>query len=69
MSKQIHIAINLTDDLDITSALITHNDTKIPSDFKLIQNVARTLLKSISLNKDSLKLQDLMNEMDIKLTR
>lgn len=69
MSKQIHIAINLTDNLGITSAVITHNDTDITSDSKLIQNVAWALLKSIHLNKDDLKVQDLMNELEIELTR
>ena len=65
MSKTIELTINLNDDLGITAAIITYNDTGLSSDSKLIQTVASTLLRSLSLNKEDVTIGDLLNGLDI----
>ena len=69
MTKQIHLAIGLNDGLGITSVVITHNDTQIANNHELIEAKALALLKSILSNKSSLKLQDLLSELDVELVK
>lgn len=64
--KYIQLGINLTDDLGIRSVVVGINTTDLPSDSHLIEIVAFTLLKSLSLNKDSVMVQDLLNELGIE---
>lgn len=64
--KHIKLTIGLTDELGIKSVTIDYNDTELKSNSELVQRVAFTLLKAYSLNKDDMKLQDLLNELNIK---
>lgn len=67
--KWLQFSFNLTDDLAIKDVVIDWNDTGLPSDSKLIKMVAIALLKSIKLNEDTLAVQDLLNELDIKVMK
>lgn len=64
--KHVKLTIHLSDELTIKQVTIDYNDTELPSDSGLIQKIAFTLLKSISANKDDMKIQDLLNELNIK---
>lgn len=57
----------LTDDLGIKSVSISFNGTELPSDSKLIGQLAMATLKALKINKDSVIVQDLLNELDIKI--
>ena len=64
--KEIILSINLNDDLAIKSCEIIYNDTGLKSDSELINRVAFALIKSIHVNKDSISVQDLLNETNLK---
>jgi hypothetical protein len=63
--KSINLQIWLTDNLGIKSVVIGDNTTGLPSDSNLIKEVGIALLQSISLNKESIQIQDLLNELNI----
>lgn len=63
--KYIEIGIVLNDELGVKSAIIHQNDTELPSNSELIKKVCITLLKSLSLNKQDLELQDMLIELNI----
>jgi hypothetical protein len=65
----IQLGIFLNDRLGITSVRIDHNDTGLNDDSNLIETVALTLLKSLSLNKESVQVQDLLNELGIERSK
>lgn len=62
----IQLGIHLTKDLGLNMVTVDHNTTSLPSDSVLIKKLSFALLKSISLNKDDLALQDLLNELNIE---
>lgn len=64
--KYIQIGINLTDDLGIKSVSIDHNDTLIPSDSKLIFKIGEALIRSVIQNKESVAIQDILNDLNIE---
>ena len=64
--KYVELGIFLTDDLGIKAVVIDQNETGLPSNSELIEKVCITLLKSLSLNKEDVQLQDLLNELNIK---
>lgn len=64
--KYIQFGIQLTDDLGIKAVVIEYNDTGLDNDSKLIETVAFTLLRSLNLNKESVAVQDLLNELGIE---
>lgn len=66
--KHIKLDIILTDDLGIHSVVFDQNDTELKSDSKLIEKIAVTLIKSTHLNKDSLIVQDMLNELNIGIS-
>lgn len=66
--KLISLDIVLSDELGIKGVTISYNDTGLPNDSKLIEIVAFTLLKSLNLNKESVAVQDLLNELGIERT-
>ena len=66
--KCIRLEIILTDDLGIKSISIDQNETGLPSNSGLIRKVAIAVLQSISLNKESIQVQDMLNELNIKLS-
>ena len=45
------------------------NDTGLPDDSNLIKMVAIALLKSIYTNKESVQLQDMLNELNIPVKK
>lgn len=63
--KYIDLVICMNDDLGIQSCVIDQNDTGLPSDSNLIKKVCITLLRSLSLNKEYVEIQDLLNELNI----
>jgi hypothetical protein len=63
-SIQLHLDFN--EDLGLTSVVFMHNSTGINSDSALLEKVSIALLKSIIANKDSLPVQDLLNELGIE---
>lgn len=64
--KWIQLSLHLTDDLGIKNVVIDYNDTGLESNSELVRLIAVTLLKSLKLNKDTLAVQDLLNELGIK---
>ena len=66
--KYIQLGIHLTEELGLKSVTIDHNETDLPSDSNLINLVAFALLRSINLNKESVDLQDVLNELGITVT-
>lgn len=66
--RYIQLGIHLTDDLGIKLVTIDHNDTGLKTDSDLLLQIAFTMLKSLNLNKESVKVQDLLNELDINRT-
>jgi hypothetical protein len=67
--KYIQLGFFLTDELGIKSILIDQNNTGLPNDSKLLENIAFAILKASHINRDSLILQDLLNELDISLPK
>lgn len=64
--KCIEISIFLTDDLRLKSIAIDKNDTGLESDSKLLKKVCISILQSISLNKQDIEIQDILNNLNIK---
>lgn len=64
--KTINLSLILNERLGLKSVTINYNDTDLPSDSELIRKVSITLLKSLSLNKDTIIVQDLLNELGIE---
>lgn len=66
-----HISLTFffNDDLALKSVVFTDNDTQLDSDSKLLYQIAKTLIKAIALNQDSVIVQDLLNELNIKTVR
>ncbi len=65
--RAINLTLHLSDELGIKSIDINYNDTNLPSNSELLFNIAMTLLKSLHLNEDSVKVQDLLQELNIKV--
>lgn len=64
--KYVTVVFCLTDDLLLKEIVIDSNDTELPSDSDLLKKLSCATLKSLHLNKDSVMVQDLLNELDIK---
>ena len=62
----IKLGLFFNDELGLKSVRIDHNDTGLPDDSVLLKRVALTLLKAIRINEDSVKVQDLLNELGIE---
>jgi len=69
MSKIIQLTFVLTDDLGIKSIAYDVNDTELPSNGQTLGMIAMAMIKALHLNKDSVLVQDLLNELDIKVER
>lgn len=65
--KYIQLGIVLTDDLILRSLTFQANDTGLPSNSELALNIAQAIAKSISLNKESVSVQDMLNELNIRI--
>lgn len=57
----------MTEDLGIKSVAIDYNDTHLKDDGKLIELIAIALLKGLKANNDSIIVQDLLNELNLKI--
>lgn len=66
--KYVELGIYLTDDLGIESVSINHNDTHLKSDSKLIKIAALALVKASQVNKETLEIQDLLEDSNIAYT-
>lgn len=62
--KKIVLDFYFNERLSLKKVLIDKNETELPSDSDLLEAIARCLLKSIEKNRDSLRLQDLINDID-----
>lgn len=65
----IQLMINLTDELGIKSIVFSYNDTRLPNNSETLGLIAAAMLKSLSLNNESLLVQDFLNELDIKVQK
>ena len=65
--KLIQLTFELTDELGIKSISYVYNDTDLPSNSETLGSIAIAILKAINLNKDSLLVQDLLNELNIEV--
>lgn len=63
----IQLGINLNEELGLKSVTIDYNTTGLPNDSELLKLVAMTILKAIVLNKESVAVQDLLNDLDITI--
>jgi len=66
--KHVQLTISLSEDLEMKTVSIDYNDTGLPDNSELVKKIAYTLLKSLSINKDDIKVQDLLNELGIERT-
>jgi hypothetical protein len=62
----IELGFDLTDELGIKSVLINHNDTELKNDSELLRSISIAILKALESNKESLTVQDLLNELGIE---
>ena len=67
MTKFIQLTFGLTDDLGIKSIAYDINETELPSNGETLGMIAMGMIKALHLNKDSVLVQDLLNELDIKV--
>jgi len=65
--KHISITLNMTDDLGIQSVTIDYNDTNLPDNGELLELIAKALLKGLAVNNDKIVVQDLLNELNLKI--
>jgi hypothetical protein len=65
MPYYIQLGVKLNDNLGLTHVTVDINTTDLPSDSKLVKEVAIALLKALKSNKDSVQVQDLLNELGI----
>lgn len=61
----IQLTFRLTETLGMKSVTVDLNTTDLPSDSELIKKLAFTILKSLSLNKEDIAVQNLLNELGI----
>lgn len=62
----IQITLFFNDELGLKSARFEYNDTGLPDDSTTLRRLALTMLKAVAINEDDLKIQDLLNELDIE---
>ena len=65
MNYQIQIALHLNENLGLKSATFMHNDTPLTSNSMLLEEIAWTIIKACHLNKDNLKVDDMLSELNI----
>jgi hypothetical protein len=62
----IQLSFSIGDEYRLKSVSFVYNDTDLPDDSTTLKNLAVALLKSLKINQDSVMVQDLLNELDIK---
>lgn len=65
----IVLSFNVDENFGLRSANIDFNNTDLPNNSKTMRLIAIALLTAISLNKDDLVVQYLLNELDIPRTK
>lgn len=65
--KHIQFTVKLTDEYKIRSVAINSNDTGLPSDHTLIEQVSVELFKTIHYNKQCMEFRDMLLGSGIKL--
>jgi hypothetical protein len=63
--KIVILEVYIDDDFSIDSVIISHNDTGLPTNSKLLHGIVEALLSSINNNKDELDLYDELNDIGI----
>jgi hypothetical protein len=63
--KTITISFGIVDDC-IKQIVFDENETDMPNNSETLEMLAFTLLTVISKEKDSMKVQDVLNELNIK---
>ena len=63
--KRITITFGINDKNCIKEIFFDLNETDMPNDSKTLENLAITLLKNIQIDRGSLEVQDLLNELGI----
>ena len=64
--KHIQLRFVIGNDYSLKSVIFDYNDSGLPSDSALLKNLAMAMLKSLVKNKESIAVQDLLNELDIE---
>lgn len=64
----IQIGVHLNERLGIKSVTFDINTTELPSNSETLKRVALTILEAIALNKEMVMTQDLLNELNIKVS-
>lgn len=67
--KQIQLTFTMSDELFLKSVTIDQNDTGLKNDSELILKVCSAIIRSFMNNKDSLAVQDMFNELNIKTSK
>lgn len=62
----IQLTVTMDDEYVLKYVSVDLNTTDLPSDSKLVKQIAIAILKSLKLNKDDIMIQDLLNELNIK---
>jgi hypothetical protein len=68
MGHVIQVQYVLNEDLGLKSVSIDINTTDLNSDSELIKKLAITVLKALSMNKEDVMVQDLLNDLGIERT-
>ena len=62
----IQLGLHLNEKLGLKSVSIDFNSTDLNNDSKLLEILAFTILRGLKINKDSVLVQDLLNELNIE---
>lgn len=62
----IQLMFDIKADFCLKSVTFEYNDTGLPDNSDTLKNLAIAILKSIKVNQDSIGVQDLLNELNIK---
>jgi len=64
--KAIQLMFIIGDDLGLKSVTFQYNDSGLPDNSTTLKTLSIAVLKSLKMNKDSVIVQDLLNELDIE---
>jgi lantibiotic modifying enzyme len=61
----VTLTFELTSDLRLKAVTVDHNDTELNGDSDLLKGLAFALLECLSTNKESILVQDILNDLNI----
>ena len=64
--KKIVISFEITEDNKLKSTTFEFNDTPMKSDSDTLMKLLFTGLKALSINREDVKIQDMLNDIGIK---